>query len=129
LVAAVRAGDVETLKQMKENGLSMSACNKFGESVIHLAARSGNTETFSFLLEAAETVYITDDQGRTVLHDACWRANANFDIIRLILNKDSTLLRLKDNRGWTPLAYVKQDHWASWDDFLHEVKDTYWPRN
>lgn len=32
-----------------------------------------------------------------------------------------------DARGSTPLAYVRQEHWGRWVQFLQSKKDEYWP--
>jgi len=120
-------GNVEKLKELHEKGVSMTACNKYGESILHMAARLGNEETFSFLFNHAETKYISDDQGRTVLHDACWSACANFNIVTEILEQDSSFIQMTDTRGFTPLAYVKKDEWGAWIHFFDTIKDKYWP--
>eukprot|EP00638_Chattonella_subsalsa_P010880 CAMPEP_0117797218 /NCGR_PEP_ID=MMETSP0948-20121206/12396_1 /TAXON_ID=44440 /ORGANISM="Chattonella subsalsa, Strain CCMP2191" /LENGTH=313 /DNA_ID=CAMNT_0005628569 /DNA_START=195 /DNA_END=1133 /DNA_ORIENTATION=+ len=114
LVSAVRTGDLETMNILKSKGLNMAACNKFGESILHIAARRGEIKTFAFLMNAVDSVYITDDQGRTILHDACWSATPNFNVVKMILDVDSSLLRATDVRGSTPLAYIKREHWQRW---------------
>ncbi|CAM9731500.1 unnamed protein product, partial [Heterosigma akashiwo] len=127
LVEAVRSGNIEKLQDLKSRGSSMSACNKFGESVLHMAARKGEMKIFAFLMNSVDNIYITDDQGRTILHDACWSATPNFDVVTMILQHDETLLRATDVRGSTPLAYIKRDNWQQWYEYLDRMKETFWP--
>jgi len=116
------------LQEMHSKGVSMSACNKYGESIIHLAARKGFEKIFKLLFHFAETIYICDDKGRTVLHDACWSATPNFSIVTSILDRDSSLFNITDSRGYTSLAYVKQNQWSEWMRFFDLIKDRYWPK-
>mmetsp|Transcript_41329 Transcript_41329/g.54326 ORF Transcript_41329/g.54326 Transcript_41329/m.54326 type:complete len:255 (-) Transcript_41329:178-942(-) len=129
LINCVRSGDCEKLQAFKVKGLSMSACNKFGESIVHIAARTGQTDTFKKLLNLSEDniIHISDDMGKTVLHDACWSGKPNFEIVRAILDRDPFLFCVADVRGATPLAYVKKGDWDEWCDFLDAISDTYWP--
>lgn len=62
------------------------------------------------------------------LHDACWSAEPQFDIVRLHLEHDDTLFMTEDKRGWTPLCYIKPCHWPLWNAFFDTVKEKYWPQ-
>jgi ankyrin repeat protein len=111
-----------------EAGLNPNACNKFGESVIHLVCRQRNHEMLGLLLEAGCSVQVCDDFGRTPLHDACWTSSPNFKLISMLLDHDPWLLCLQDCRGSTPLGYVKDDsHYRLWIEYLDQVADKYWP--
>lgn len=79
------------------------------------------------LLDAGSSVQVSDDYGRTPLHDACWTPNPNFETISLLLEKDPWLLSIADCRGSTPLAYVRKAHWGVWIGFLGAIVDRYWP--
>ena len=79
------------------------------------------------LLDAGSSVQVSDDYGRTPLHDACWTPNPNFETISLLLEKDPWLLSITDCRGSTPLGYVRKAHWAVWNGFLGAIVDRYWP--
>lgn len=79
------------------------------------------------LLDAGSSVQVSDDFGRTPLHDACWTASPNFETISLLLEKDPWLLSITDCRGSTPLGYVRKAHWAVWNGFLGAIIDKYWP--
>jgi hypothetical protein len=79
------------------------------------------------LLDAGSSVQVSDDYGRTPLHDACWTPNPNFETISLLLEKDPWLLSIADCRGSTPLGYVRKAHWGVWIGFLGAIVDRYWP--
>ena len=79
------------------------------------------------LIEARSSVQVTDDFGRTPLHDACWTSTPNFDIVLLLLDHDPWLPCIVDCRGSAPLGYVRKAHWAVCIGFLGAIADRYWP--
>jgi hypothetical protein len=79
------------------------------------------------LIEARSSVQVTDDFGRTPLHDACWTSTPNFDAIRLLLDQDPWLPCIVDCRGSAPLQYVRKANWAVWVGFLGAIADRFWP--
>ena len=52
----------------------MSACNRFSESIVHIACRRSDYEVVEYIVKNGGDCCIVDDYGRTPLHDACWRA-------------------------------------------------------
>jgi len=128
VLSAVRNSDVVSLNKLRCEGRSLSACNKFGESVIHLACRRSDYETVEFILShVGGELWIKDDYGRNPLHDACWRTYPDFRIASLIMNRNPDLIRMQDVRGSTPLDYVRKDHYYLWYEFLYRNKEKYWP--
>jgi Ankyrin repeats (3 copies) len=141
-VQAIRDGDVNALRALvaEKGPSSLDACNRNGETLIHLACRRGDAATVDFLLnEAAVPLFaelgpedgasssdmvITDDLGRSPLHDVCWRPEASPEIMSLVLSKISSPYALlqPDQRGHTPLDYVRQEHWAIWNQFLQQYE-------
>ena len=119
VIRAIRQGDVETLRNMKNAGRSLQGCNRYGESLLHIACRRGSTDVLKFLLNEGEcTLRVHDDFGRTPLHDACWQAEPNFNLIELILDAEPELLLLRDKRGFTALEYIRKEHWGLWIKYL-----------
>ncbi len=104
----------------------MDACNRHGESIVHISCRRGQAETLRFLLAHGGRVHMCDDLGRTPLHDACWAKTPVFDCISTIMDQDPALIRVVDCRGASPLAYVRREHWPDWRHFFDSKKDTYW---
>jgi len=105
----------------------VNACNKFCESILHTACRRSTAEVIRFLLENDADVHVIDDYGRTALHDACWRTEPDFRIVSLLMDQDANLIHLLDSRNFTPLKYIREEHWLDWCRFLYMKKDDYWP--
>jgi hypothetical protein len=92
-----------------------------------MVCRRGNPTVLRILLEAGCSLQVTDDYGRTPLHDACWRGDPDFETVQLILASDCHLLKMLDCRGAAPLSYVKKENWACWIEFLESKLDRFWP--
>ncbi len=123
ILTAVRSENIDELKQLLEEGHCMQACNKFGESILHLACRRGCKDVVRFLVEEARiSVNIRDDYGRTPLHDACWVVSPCFELAEILIRQSPSLLLMRDKRGFMPLQYVKEESIALWGDFLKEKK-------
>eukprot|EP00548_Thalassiothrix_antarctica_P011988 CAMPEP_0194157004 /NCGR_PEP_ID=MMETSP0152-20130528/70375_1 /TAXON_ID=1049557 /ORGANISM="Thalassiothrix antarctica, Strain L6-D1" /LENGTH=217 /DNA_ID=CAMNT_0038865093 /DNA_START=45 /DNA_END=694 /DNA_ORIENTATION=+ len=121
ILTVIRTQDMDKLREFHANGRPLKCSNRFGESLLHLACRRGFLNVVTFLIkEANVTVRICDDYGRTILHDAAWASEPNFGIIELILKECPDLLYMKDRRGYTPISYAQQRHWAAWNSFLKE---------
>ena len=121
VVAAVRENDLDAVKNMFMEGRSLLCCNRFGESLLHMACRRGYVPiTRLILINAEGSVRITDDCGRTPLHDACWSQKCQKTIVEMILERDPCLLFVGDKRGHTPFAYARKEHWSIWRELLHK---------
>jgi hypothetical protein len=109
------------------NYFSMSACNQFNESIVHMACRRAELDVVSFVLSNCDgSTWPIDDFGRTPLHDACWRPKPRFDIVTKLLDLNLDLLRMEDVRGAVPLSYVREEHWLSWCAYFFHQKEKYW---
>jgi len=118
-IAAIRAQDIDTLRKWMNEGRVLQAANAFGESLLHMACRRGFLDVVVFLVEeAGHNLWIRDDAGRTPLHDACWTASPEPELVKFILDKDPDMLLVSDKRGHTPLDYARKDHWQTWVDFF-----------
>ncbi|KAL9190531.1 hypothetical protein ACHAXT_000237 [Thalassiosira profunda] len=123
-IAAVRANDVAALRALHAQGRPLRQCNRFGESLLHVACRRSSAEVVSFLLtEARVSPRIKDDYGRTPLHDACWRGHPAHDIVEMLLTVEPKLAFVPDVRGHRPFQYARREHWAGWRAFLERRKD------
>lgn len=122
-VRAIRSNDIKTLRSLLDEGKSFDACNRNGETLLHLACRRGNLETVKFLiLEANVRVDVRDDMGRTVLHDVCWRPSSPstemMDCLIRVVSPE--FLLSEDVRGHTCFDYCRKTHWQEWNGFLRE---------
>jgi len=104
----------------------MAACNRFGESIVHIACRRSELDVVDFILSNGGDSLLVDDFGRTPLHDACWRPEPRFDVVTLLLDRNLTLLRIIDVRGANPLKYVREEHWTQWCAYFFHQKEKYW---
>jgi ankyrin repeat protein len=121
VITAVRDQNIELLREMHRDGRSLQCCNRFGESLIHMACRRGFIDVVRFLLEEADvSLYIKDDFGRTPMHDACWAPVPNFELMELLIEHAPEQLFLSDVRGHTPFSYVRKNDWKEWRMFLSD---------
>jgi ankyrin repeat protein len=119
VVTALRDQNIELLRTMHTSGRSLQCCNRFGESLIHMACRRGFLDVVSFMVEEADvSLSVRDDYGRTPMHDACWAPVPNFALMELLLQKAPEQLFLADVRGHTPFSYVRKHDWKEWKKFL-----------
>lgn len=128
VVQGVRTSNVPLFTALLSAGLSRNPCNKFGESILHSICRRGDYNLLKLFLDNGSCVQISDDFGRTPLHDACWTAKPCFKSIQMLLARDLRLLHIVDCRGSPPLEYVKKESWAGWIEFLDANKEIYWPK-
>lgn len=129
ILRAVLDEDESTLESMRSSGTRMDACNRFGDTVLHMACRRGRVRSLRYLLRecGGRGLEFTDDFGRTVMHDACWTSTPRFDVASMLLARDTRLLRILDKRGSSPLQYVPRAQWAQWCAFFESRKEVYWP--
>ena len=122
---AIRNGDMATLRSLLEAGENFNCCNKFGESLIHMACRRAHIDVVRFLLQEAEvSLNARDDYGRTPLHDCCWRPSPSYELMELLLSEvDPRTLLVEDVRGHAPFDYSRKDQWEVWNEFLESRKE------
>ena len=95
---------------------------------MHMACRRGDCVLVKHLVALGASMQVSDDFGRTPLHDACWTPEPCFDVVIYFLQHDIRLLRLLDRRGSSPLAYVRNEHHPIWCAFFDSQKDNFWRR-
>lgn len=124
VVTACRDENLEELRSLHEGGRSLSCCNRYGESLMHMACRRGFQSIVTFLTESAGcAIRITDDCGRTPLHDALWNRDCQYGIVDMLVRSDPSLLLLCDKHGHTPFAYSRREHWGVWKQFLWDRRE------
>jgi ankyrin repeat protein len=125
VVQAIRLNDLEKLSAMLHDGKSFNACNRFGESLVHMVCRRGNIEMANFLItEASVDVDVRDDFGRTPMHDACWTSKPNLAMMDLLINNvPPQMLLSEDVRGHTPFDYARQEHYDEWTEYLRSKEE------
>lgn len=119
VVTVVRNNDLAGLKVLHAQGQTLNCFNRFGESLLHMACRRGFEGIVDFLLDQPEVdLCICDDNGRTVLHDACWNPSPQLKICARILERNPELFFVSDNRGCSAFQYARPEHWDVWRKFL-----------
>lgn len=127
---AVRDGNLKKIKELHASGVSLTCCNRFGDSLLHIACRRGDLEVVKFLLEEAMvSINIKDDMNRVPLHDALWTPQPQFELVALLLKHAPDHIFMKDSRGSRPFEYARKVNWDAWCDFLNERKDLLKPQN
>jgi hypothetical protein len=127
LIELLRAGAFDKLNKIFASGISPNPCNQYGESFVHMICRRGELAPLQVLLQNGCTLQVTDDYGRTPLHDACWAARPAFDVVDAVLRFDIRLVYMTDCRGAVPFSYIRKEQWPEWNQFLESRKDVYWP--
>ena len=129
VVKVVREGNLEKLRLMHKDGQTLQCCNRFGESLLHMACRRGLIDIVKYLInEANVSLRLRDDFGRTPLHDAFWTGEPNLCLIEFMLTKEPDLILMKDKRGHCPLEYARKNHWSQWSEFLISKPNLVEPR-
>lgn len=124
VIEAVRDRDTTTLRSLLAAGHSLNGCNRFGESLIHTACRRGFADVALLLVEeGCASLRVRDDYGRTPAHDACWNRVPAFEVLDLVVRRDSFQFFLRDKRGFTPFQYARREHWGLWRRFLYDRRE------
>ena len=120
LVVACRENDVDTVKSLVEkDGMEADCCNRFGESLLHMACRRGFKEMVQyFLTDAKLDVRIRDDVGERPCMTHAGMLRAQPEILKWLIEKDPSLLLISDKRGSTPFQYARPQDWPIWRQFL-----------
>jgi hypothetical protein len=128
LIAAIGDNNISALNDLHENqGRHIFACNRFGESTLHIAARKSHSAIVEMILKTEESSLMIDDYGRSPLCDAMWAIAPSMCIMEQLLDKSLDLLFLTDVRGFTPLNYIRKENIFKVCLFLYSKRDEYWP--
>ena len=71
IVDMVKDGKVNTVRKLLTTGLSTNPANVHGEGLINLVCRLGKSDILKVMIDAGCDIQVSDDYGRTPLHDAC----------------------------------------------------------
>lgn len=128
LIDAISNNNVEAIQERYDNKKRILACNRFGESTLHLAARKAHPRIVYMIFKSeVEAPLIIDDFGRSPLTDALWAISPSFAVIEQLLDYEIDLLFLSDIRGFTPLNYVRKEHMFKVCLFFYSRREKYWP--
>jgi Ankyrin repeats (3 copies) len=122
----VRDDNLEKLRELvlTQGASTLDCCNRFGESLMHMACRRGRLGIIKFLVtECRLSLRVKDDFHRTPLHDACWTQEPQLELMDFLISQVPDLLLVPDLRGHTPFHYARREHWDQWMEFLCARKD------
>jgi hypothetical protein len=129
LMTAVRNNDLSILRFAHKHKQNLQCCNRFGETIMHVAARRGHTEVLQFLHGVAGvSIRVVCEMGRTPLHEACWTNKPDFKAIELLLQDCPDFLFLTDQRNFSPLDFIPKEAHEEWNDFLRANPELVKPR-
>lgn len=72
IVDLVKARDTDQLRLLFAAGLSTNPANIHGEGLLNMVCRLGYADVLKVMIDSGCDVQVSDDYGRTPLHDACW---------------------------------------------------------
>lgn len=90
----------ECLQKLHALGVNIDGLNEKGESVLHLAAKKGVSDTIEKLLAKGFEINAQDKEGNTPLHAAI--AHGAEDFVQKLLDKGANV-HIANNQGDTPL--------------------------
>lgn len=123
---AIRSSDLQALRELLEGGATFDGCNRNGESLLHLACRRcDDMDIIKFLIFEAEIpLDIRDSLGRTVLHDVCWKPQADFELMDFLIGQiHPSLLIAEDMRGHTPFDYARRSDHTQWNQYITKKRE------
>ena len=100
LVEAVKENHMITVKALLAAGADVNTRDKFGETLLHMAAVRGYKEMSSMLITKGAEVNSRDERGLTPLHAAAWGGYQ--EILTLLINKGADI-NVRSADGMTPL--------------------------
>ena len=72
IIDLVKSNQIKKLQSLFSSGLSTNPANVHGEGLINLVCRLGAIDVLKAMIEAGCDIQVSDDYGRTPMHDACW---------------------------------------------------------
>jgi ankyrin repeat protein len=102
---AAYTGNASLVRELLDSGADVNAVSLDNLSPLHLAAKLGNREACEILLQnGADTNIKSASEGHNVLHTSAMSKRwDNSVIVKMLIERDPSLLEDKDNRGRTPL--------------------------
>jgi len=104
LRGASLSGDLQTVNESIEQGISVDDTDELGRTALMFAAFNGHNEVIALLIENGADVNLENDEGRTSLMFA---ASGPFsETVSLLLENGADVKRSDSVEEWTPLMYA-----------------------
>ncbi|BES94389.1 ankyrin 3, node of Ranvier (ankyrin G) [Nesidiocoris tenuis] len=104
---AARAGQLDKVLLLVEQGVDINTCNANGLNALHLAAKDGHVEIVQELLNRGCTVDAATKKGNTALHIAALAGQE--EVARLLVDKGANV-NVQSLNGFTPLYMAAQEN-------------------
>lgn len=105
---ASRSGHKDVCQLLLEKGADVNAQTRSGKvSSLHRAAYAGHIKVVKLLIKYGGDPSLCDTDGQTPLHKAAQKMQK--EIVGLLLDLDSSLLKVKDKNGRVPADFIPSD--------------------
>nr|XP_037876708.1 ankyrin-2 isoform X5 [Bombyx mori] len=104
---AARAGNIEKIISLLEQGVDINVSNANGLNAIHLASKDGHVEVVRVLLERGAAIDAATKKGNTALHIA---SLAGQEAVVKLLVQNGAQVNIQSQNGFTPLYMAAQEN-------------------
>ncbi len=111
LIEAAKAGNIEDVKRLLEQGAEVDAQDYYRETAMMWAARKGHLKIIEFLVGKGADVNARNNYGWTAIMNAAWRGRV--DVVEFLANKGVDV-NVKNYNGET--ALMKAAFWGNSDN-------------
>ena len=95
---------LNTIKSLINAGVDINAKNNEGLTALHIAVGEKCEYTIRLLLEMRADCFVTDKQGRSIIHTCIWKNTTKY--FRLLYHYNKEVINLPDNYGIRPINYA-----------------------
>ncbi len=95
---------LNTIKSLINAGVDINAKNNEGLTALHIAVGEKCEYTIRLLLEMRADCFVTDKQGRSIIHTCIWKNTTKY--FRLLHHYNKEIINLPDNYGIRPIKYA-----------------------
>lgn len=95
---------LNTIKSLINAGVDINAKNNEGLTALHIAVGEKCEYTIRLLLEMRADCFVTDKQGRSIIHTCIWKNTTKY--FRLLHHYNKEIINLPDNYGIRPINYA-----------------------
>ncbi|KAH6710967.1 ankyrin repeat-containing domain protein [Leptodontidium sp. MPI-SDFR-AT-0119] len=107
LFQAVLADDVYFVERLLEKGANVTHVDRSGNTLLHISTFNETpacSAIMSLLLSHGISLGVTNSGGKTALHEASSKGNA--EAARLLLSSDPDMINCRTPEGWTALHFA-----------------------
>ncbi|KAL0859578.1 hypothetical protein ABMA27_010715 [Loxostege sticticalis] len=104
---AARAGQIEKIISLLEQGVDINVSNANGLNAIHLASKDGHVEVVRELLDRGAAIDAATKKGNTALHIA---SLAGQEAVVKLLVQNGAQVNIQSQNGFTPLYMAAQEN-------------------